>query len=89
VASHWLLDYAVSLGVPRDCIRYLPNGPAGISRYVARRRGHLMAVYPMNDDPANRARCPSKIAQLMALGVPIIAEAVGLNRPGYPGDSNL
>jgi glycosyltransferase involved in cell wall biosynthesis len=48
-----------------------------IGRYVARRRGHLVAVYPMDDDRVNRARCPSKVPQLMALGIPLVAEAVG------------
>jgi glycosyltransferase involved in cell wall biosynthesis len=36
-----------------------------------------IAIYPLEDDLVNRARCPSKIPQLMALGIPIVAEAVG------------
>jgi len=37
----------------------------------------LVAIYPLDDDLVNRARCPSKIPQLMALGIPVVAEAVG------------
>ena len=36
-----------------------------------------VAVYPLDDDVVNRARCPSKVPQLMALRVPIVAESVG------------
>jgi glycosyltransferase involved in cell wall biosynthesis len=38
---------------------------------------NVVAVYPMDDDAVNRARCPSKVPQLMALGIPIVAETVG------------
>jgi len=38
---------------------------------------NVVAVYPMDDDVVNRARCPSKIPQLMALGLPLVAEGVG------------
>jgi glycosyltransferase involved in cell wall biosynthesis len=37
----------------------------------------LVAVYLMDDDVVNRARCPSKVPQLMALGIPLVAEGVG------------
>ncbi len=64
------------------------EGVAGQVRWVgyeeASRDDHLnrfvasgVAVYPMDDDAVNRARCPSKIPHLMALGIPIVAEAVG------------
>ncbi len=36
-----------------------------------------VAIYPLDDDLVNRARCPSKIPQLMALGIPLVAECVG------------
>jgi glycosyltransferase involved in cell wall biosynthesis len=36
-----------------------------------------VAIYPMDDDATNRARCPSKVPQLMALGIPVVAESVG------------
>jgi glycosyltransferase involved in cell wall biosynthesis len=45
---------------------------------------HAIAVYLMDDDLVNRARCPSKVPQLMALGIPIVAEAVG-EIPTYLG----
>ena len=58
-------------------IDWLGYQPQGIERYLARHSGRVVAVYPMDDDAVNRARCPSKVPQLMALGVPIVAEAVG------------
>jgi glycosyltransferase involved in cell wall biosynthesis len=58
-------------------VDWLGYEPRGVERYLAKRRGRVVAVYPMDDDLANRARCPSKVPQLMALGVPIVAEAVG------------
>jgi glycosyltransferase involved in cell wall biosynthesis len=36
-----------------------------------------VAIYPLDDDLVNRARCPSKIPQLMALGTPLVVESVG------------
>jgi glycosyltransferase involved in cell wall biosynthesis len=44
---------------------------------LAGRSGPVVAIYPMDDDATNRARCPSKVPQLMALGVPTVAERVG------------
>lgn len=42
-----------------------------------RAAGAAVAIYPLDDDETNRARCPAKVPQLMALGMAIVAEAVG------------
>jgi glycosyltransferase involved in cell wall biosynthesis len=44
-----------------------------------------VAIYPLDDDLVNRARCPSKIPQLMAMGMPVVAERVG-EAARYLGD---
>jgi glycosyltransferase involved in cell wall biosynthesis len=36
-----------------------------------------VAVCPLEDNLLNRARCPAKIVDLMAAGVPVVAESVG------------
>nr|WP_290670401.1 glycosyltransferase family 4 protein [Ardenticatena sp.] len=36
-----------------------------------------VALYPMDDTLVNRTKCPVKLADLMALGLPIVGEAVG------------
>jgi glycosyltransferase involved in cell wall biosynthesis len=45
--------------------------------------GHLaradVAVYPFDDTLINRAKCAMKLLELMAAGVPVVAEAVGQN----------
>jgi glycosyltransferase involved in cell wall biosynthesis len=51
--------------------------PDAVERWLKATSGPVVAIYPMDDDPTNRARCPSKIPQLMALGIPVVAEAVG------------
>ena len=48
-----------------------------------------IAIYPLDDDLVNRARCPSKVPQLMALGVPLIAESVGEVSAYLSGASSL
>lgn len=50
---------------------------ATADEYLLSLADRVVAVYPLDDDPVNRARCPSKVPQLMALGIPIVAEAVG------------
>ncbi|MDQ7029883.1 MAG: glycosyltransferase [Ardenticatenia bacterium] len=36
-----------------------------------------VAFYPMDDTLINRTKCPVKLADLLALGVPVVGEAVG------------
>ncbi len=36
-----------------------------------------LALLPMDDDLVNRAKCPAKLVDLMAAGLPIVADAVG------------
>lgn len=36
-----------------------------------------LALFPLDDSLVNRARCPAKLADLLAAGVPVLAEAVG------------
>lgn len=36
-----------------------------------------VAMYPMDDTLINRCKCPAKLAQLLAWGIPTVAEAVG------------
>jgi glycosyltransferase involved in cell wall biosynthesis len=50
---------------------------AALEEVLSPRTGGTVAIYPMDDDATNRARCPSKVPYLMARGVPIVAEAVG------------
>jgi glycosyltransferase involved in cell wall biosynthesis len=35
------------------------------------------ALYPFDDNPLNRAKCPGKLVELMSAGVAIVAESVG------------
>jgi len=58
-------------------VRWLGYEHAIGDDYLVRSAPAAVAVYPMDDDVVNRARCPSKVPQLMAMGVPIVAEAVG------------
>jgi glycosyltransferase involved in cell wall biosynthesis len=39
-----------------------------------------VAIYPFDDTLVNRAKCAVKLLQLLAAGVPAVAEAVGQNR---------
>jgi glycosyltransferase involved in cell wall biosynthesis len=39
-----------------------------------------LAIYPFDDTLVNRAKCSVKLTQLLAAGVPVVAEAVGQNR---------
>lgn len=36
-----------------------------------------LALFPLDDTLINRARCPAKLVDLLAAGVPVLAEAVG------------
>ena len=39
-----------------------------------------VAIYPFDDTLVNRTKCPVKLLELLAAGVPVVAEAVGQNR---------
>jgi glycosyltransferase involved in cell wall biosynthesis len=39
-----------------------------------------VAIYPFDDTLVNRAKCAVKLGDLLAAGVPVVAEAVGQNR---------
>ena len=39
-----------------------------------------VAIYPFNDTLVNRSKCAVKLRDLLAAGVPVVAEAVGQNR---------
>jgi len=39
-----------------------------------------VAIYPFDDTLVNRAKCSVKLLELLAAGVPVVAEAVGQNR---------
>jgi glycosyltransferase involved in cell wall biosynthesis len=58
-------------------IRWLGYESAALERVATSAEAPVVAIYPFDDDPVNRARCPSKVPQLMALGLPIVAERVG------------
>ncbi|MGD2144040.1 MAG: glycosyltransferase, partial [Anaerolineae bacterium] len=51
--------------------------PAALPAYFAEA---AVAVYPFDDTLVNRAKCPVKLGDLLAAGVPVVAEAVGQNR---------
>ncbi|MHB9092790.1 MAG: glycosyltransferase family 4 protein [Chloroflexota bacterium] len=38
------------------------------------------AIYPLDDTLVNRTKCPAKLVELMAAGVPVVAEGVGQAR---------
>ena len=42
--------------------------------------GASVAIYPFDDTLVNRAKCAVKLRDLLAAGVPVVAEAVGQNR---------
>ena len=37
-----------------------------------------VAVYPFADTPVNRSKCPAKLTQLLAAGIPVVAHRVGM-----------
>jgi len=39
-----------------------------------------VAIYPFDDTLVNRTKCSAKLADLLAAGIPVVAEAVGQNR---------
>jgi glycosyltransferase involved in cell wall biosynthesis len=51
--------------------------PGELPSYFARA---AVAIYPFDDTLVNRTKCAVKLTDLLAAGVPIVAEAVGQNR---------
>jgi len=39
-----------------------------------------VALFPFDDTPVNRSKCSVKLVELLAAGVPVVADAVGQNR---------
>lgn len=48
--------------------------PAALPAYIA---AADVALYPLDDTLLNRAKCPAKLVEVMAAGVPVVAERVG------------
>jgi glycosyltransferase involved in cell wall biosynthesis len=51
--------------------------PESLADYFARAD---LAIYPFDDTLVNRTKCAVKLMDLLAAGVPVVAEAVGQNR---------
>ena len=48
--------------------------PQLLSSYLA---AADVAIYPMDDNILNRAKCPLKLIDLLSVGLPVVAERVG------------
>ena len=60
-----------------DAVEYVGwHGVEAMPGYFARA---TLAVYPFDDTLVNRAKCAVKLLELLAAGVPVVAEAVGQN----------
>lgn len=69
-----LLRQAERLGL-REAVEYVGwVEPEGLTACFARA---ALAIYPFDDTLVNRAKCPVKLLDLLAAGVPVVAEAVG------------
>lgn len=68
-----LLELARQSGLT-EAIEYAGWTPEELSRHFA--RAHL-AIYPFDDTLVNRTKCPAKLVELAAAGIPVVAEAVG------------
>jgi glycosyltransferase involved in cell wall biosynthesis len=70
------LDSAAS--VPSPDVTYAGwVDPGELPSYFARA---TVAIYPFDDTLVNRTKCAVKLTDLLAAGVPVVAEAVGQNR---------
>jgi glycosyltransferase involved in cell wall biosynthesis len=64
-----------SLLTPEDDLIYTGLGtPDNLPHYFARAD---LALYPFDDTLVNRTKCPVKLLDLMAAGIPVVADAVG------------
>ncbi len=59
-------------------VRYLGWGTAALRRKALSLAS--AAIFPMDDDGVNRARCPVRLLEVMAAGVPVVASDVGETR---------
>jgi len=69
-----LLSEAISLGVG-ERVRLM--GWLNPEQVASSFRAADVAIYPMDDNLLNRTKCPMKLVELMAAGVPVVADAVG------------
>jgi glycosyltransferase involved in cell wall biosynthesis len=60
----------------------VPTGFVPFERLPATLLCADVALYPIADDLINRAKAPMKLLEMMALGLPVVAEAVG-ETPAY------
>lgn len=61
--------------------------PAAIPDYLA---AADVAIYPLDDTLVNRAKCPAKLTELLAAGLPVVADRVGQAAEYIqPGESGL
>jgi len=72
-----LLELARKAGLT-DAVEYVGFvEPETLPAYFAQAD---VAIYPFDDTLVNRTKCPVKLLELLAAGVPVVAEAVGQNR---------
>ncbi len=62
-----------------SCIVHRPIQPADLQDGTLARLicAADIGIFPMNDTLVNRAKCPVRLVDMMALGLPIVAERVG------------
>lgn len=71
-----LLAMARQAGV-FDAVEYVGWEAEALPAYFAQA---TLAIFPFDDTLVNRTKCSVKLLQLLAAGVPVVAEAVGQNR---------
>jgi glycosyltransferase involved in cell wall biosynthesis len=57
-------------------VQWVAYGPGGLGALLTQ-HSDPVGIYPLDDDLTDRARSPTKLVELMAHGVPVVAEAVG------------
>ncbi len=62
-----------------SCIVYRPIQPSDLENGTLARliSAADVSIFPMNDTLVNRAKCPVRLVDMMALGLPIVADRVG------------